>query len=111
MTDKELKQMLASKDFIEKGDAPQRKNITLVLSPHIVRNAAILKKRRQDRIQVILCALSALLFLTALALLWFLARISGDLSQIGRYALTAAAIGMVLTLICAPALVWHEEKS
>ncbi len=107
MTDKELERLLSSKEILP-ADAPERKNVSLVLSPHIVRNAAILKKRRHDRIQALLCILCALLFMGAFAFVFFCAQ---DPAQSVRIILAAAAAGMALTLLCAPVLAWHEEKS
>lgn len=106
MTEKELKRLLA-----EKSAAPERKNIALVLSPHIVRTAAHLKKRQRDRVQTALCILAAVIFLSACALLFILSRNAADPAAVWKYAAMIVGGSMVLFLICAPVLVWHEENS
>ncbi len=102
MTEKELEMLLH-----EKCDVPNGTNISMVLSPQIVRTAAHLKKRRQDRIQTLLCVLSAAGFLLAGVLLFFF---SEDLAEFLKNVGIIAGIGMLLTLLCAPVLVWHEEN-
>ncbi len=103
MTEKELERLLE-----KKCDAPDRSNISVVLSPQIIRTAAHLRKRRQDRIQTLLCSLAAAGFLIVGAILFFL---SENLTEFFKNAGMIAGGGMLLTLLCAPVLVWHEENS
>ena len=105
MNDHELARLLS-----EKTQPAPRKNVTSVLTPDISRNAARLKKRRQDRIQALACALVGALFIALSAALIFLLRTAENPETILRPALFLLAGGMTSTLLLAPVLAWHSDK-
>ena len=111
MTDKELEKLLSDSYKGEREPEKTRSRISLVLSPHIVRNAAQLKKKRQDKIQMTLCCIAAAAFLIAFIILFVLMRQSREPMEILKIAGIAAAIGGGMFILCAPMLVWYEEKS
>lgn len=101
MTEQELKLLLAAK-----SEAKPRKNVSVVLSPDITRNAMRLKKLRRDRIQAMICALAGLIFLLAAAGAALYLKNTENWESAARMILLIAAGGMVLTLLMAPALAW-----
>lgn len=105
MTEKDLERLLA-----QKTDAPARKNVSLVLSPDITRNAMRLKKKRRDRIQTVLCVLAAAVFIALAAWLIYAVRISENPETILRPAAMAAGGAMGMTLLLSPALAWFSEE-
>ena len=110
MTDKELEKLISASYKSEPEPAKPRSRISLVLSPHIVRNAAHLKKKRQDRIQTMLCCIAAAAFLIAFVILFVLMRQSRQPMELLKIAGIAAAVGGGIFMLCAPVLVWYEEK-
>lgn len=111
MTDKELEKLLSDSYKGEPEPEKPRSRISLVLSPHIVRSAAHLKKKRQDKRQMVLCCIAAAAFLLAFMLLFILMRQSREPMEILKFAGIAAAVGGGMFILCAPVLVWYEEKS
>lgn len=106
MTEKTLEGLLS-----KKTEAPARKNVSVLLSPDITRSAMRLKKRRQDRIQAVLCLLAALVFAALTGGLIYMTGISEHPGEILRPAATAALSAMGLTLLLAPALAWYSEEN
>ena len=78
MTDKELEKLLSDSYKSEPEPTKPRSSISLVLSPHIVRNAAHLKKKRQDKRQMLLCCIAAAAFLISFVILFVLLRQSRE---------------------------------
>lgn len=109
MTEKQLTGLLAKKEA-----AAPRQNVSLVLSPEITRNAMRLKKRRQDRIQAVLCCAAAIVFALASAGIMLYIRKSENPEELMRPILMWAAGGMGMTLLLSPALAWfctpEEER-
>lgn len=105
MTEKDLELLLGGKEA-----APRRQNVSVVLSPDITRNSMRLKKLRRDRMQALLCALAALIFLLAAAGMALYLKNAGNLETAGRTILLIAAGGMGLTLLMAPALAWFSDE-
>ena len=105
MTDKDLERLLAQKET-----SPGRQNVSLVLSPDITRNAMRLKKLRRDRIQALLCAAAALLFILAAAGLAVYLSTAEQPETVLRPVLLMAAGGMGMTLLLAPALAWFTDE-
>ena len=110
MTDKALEAMLSDTYKEETEPTAPRTKVSLILSPHIVRNAAHLKKKHLDKKQTRLWCLWAAVFIIAFAVGGIIAYRSGNLMILAKTALIAAAVGMILTLLCAPILAWHEEQ-
>ena len=104
MTEKELEMMLSQKET----PAP-RKNVSLVLSPDVTRNAMRLKKRRRDRLQTILFCAAALVFLMAAGGILFYLMNAENPESLLRPILTTAAGGMGLVLLLSPALAWFAD--
>lgn len=105
MTEKELERLLAAKE-----EAPLRKNVSLVLSPEITKNAMRLKKRRRDRIQALVCVLAACVFLALTGGLAYALNVSPEPERILRQAAFALGGAMGMTLLLAPALIWFSEE-
>ena len=110
MTEKELDRLLAKKE-----PASLRKNVSVVLSPDITRNAMRLKKLRRDRMQAIACTLAALVFLIAAGGIMLYARTAENPESLLRPVQAIAAGGMALVLLLSPALAWfsgsEEERT
>lgn len=104
MTEKELEMMLSQKE----APAP-RKNVSLVLSPDITRNAMRLKKRRRDRLQTVLFCAAALIFLIAAGVILLYAMKAENTEALLRPVIAAAAGGMGLVLLLSPALAWVTD--
>ena len=105
MTEKELERLLSAKE-----NAPERKNIALVLSPEITRNAMRLKKRRHDRLQAFVCALAACVFLLLTGGLAYALYVSPEPERILRQAAFVLGGAMGMTLLLSPALIWFSEE-
>ena len=103
MNEKELTRLLAVKE----SPAP-RQNVSIVLSPDITRNAMRLKKRRQDRIQAIICCAAALIFLLAAGGITLYIRNAENPEALLRPILMMAGGGMGLVLLLSPALAWFS---
>lgn len=105
MTEQQLNRLLS-----QKTQPAPRENVSCVLAPDISRNAARLKKRRRDRLQLILCLLAGLLFiaLTVGLMLWLRAAVNPEL--ILRRAVYLLLSGMAATLLLSPVLAWYSEQ-
>lgn len=105
MTKQELEALLAAKE------APTaRNNVDVVLSPDITRNAARLKKRREDRRQMILCTLAVLVFVGATVVLGVMLKRAENPKEILRAAGLIVLGGMGMFLLCAPMLAWYADE-
>ena len=105
MTKKELEALLAAKE------APtSRNNVDAVLSPDITRNAARLKKAREDRRQKLCCLLAVLVFAAGAVVLGVLIGNSENPQALLRAAGLVVLGGMGLFLLCAPMLAWSADE-
>ncbi len=105
MKKKELEALLSQKE------APTvRKNVDVVLSPDITRNAARLKKQREDRRQMIWCTLAVLVFAGAMAVLGVMLKTGENMQEIAKTAGLIVLGGMGTILLCAPMLAWSADE-
>ena len=105
MNKKELEALLAAKE------APtSRNNVDAVLSPDITRNAARLKKAREDRRQKLFCLLAVLVFAASMVGLGVILANAENPQAILRAAGIALLGGMGLFLLCAPLLAWSADE-
>ena len=105
MTEKEIERLLA-----QKVPASPRRNVSIVLSPDITRNAMRLKKLRHDRLQTVICVLAAIVFLATAAGLAVYLKSAENPESLRKSVLMFAAGGMVLTLLLSPALAWFSDE-
>ena len=105
MTKKELEALLSAKE------APTaRKNVDTLLSPDITRNAARLKKQREDRRQTIWCLLAVLVFAAGAVVLGVLLKTGENPQAVLRSAGLAVLGGMGVFLLCSPMLAWSADE-